>query len=257
MPVIGLGTWSFTNEEAEYAVYEAIKCGYRLIDTAAYYNDEIGVGRAVRKAIKEGLIKREDIFVTSKIYASTNHKKAIEKTLNNLDIGYLDLLLIHEPGFDDKGLYKEMERFYEEGRLKALGVSNYYTKESIDEVISYAKVLPSVIQNENHIYYQNNVLQDYVKKYGIVLESWYPLGGRGNTLESLDNTVIVDLSKKYGKTPAQIILRWQIEAGYIPVPGSKNPKHIKENIDIFDFELTKEDMKKILDLNKMKRYENW
>ena len=124
-------------------------------------------------------------------------------------------------------------------------------------MISYAKVLPSVIQNENHIYYQNNVLQDYVKKYGIVLESWYPLGGRGNTLESLNNTVIADLSKKYDKTPAQIILRWQIEAGYIPVPGSKNPKHIKENIDIFDFELTKEDMKKILDLNKMKRYENW
>lgn len=257
MPVIGLGTWTFSNDEAEEAVYVAIKNGYRLIDTAQYYGDEVGVGRGVRKAIKEGLIKREDIFVTSKIYASSNHSAAIDKTLNNLDIEYVDLLLIHQPGYDDKGLYQTMEKYYKEGKLKAIGISNYYTKEAIDEVLTYAEVIPAVIQNENHIYYQNNELQEYVKEYGIIIESWYPFGGRGHTDENFNNETIVKIANKYNKTSAQIILRWQIQAGYIAIPGSKNPDHIKENISIFDFELSDEDMEEIYNINKMKRYENW
>lgn len=257
MPIIGLGTWTFTNEEAEEAVYIAIKNGYRLIDTAQYYGDEVGVGKGVRKAISEGIVKREDVFVTSKIYASTDHNKAIEKSLNNLDIGYIDLLLIHQPGFDDKGLYQTMEKYYKEGKLKAIGISNYYTKEAIDEVLSYAEIVPAVIQNENHIYYQNNELQKYVKQYGIMIESWYPFGGRGHTDENFNNKTIVKIAKKYNKTSAQIILRWQLQAGYIAIPGSKNPDHIKENISIFDFELSDEDMKGIYNINENKRYENW
>ena len=257
MPIIGLGTWTFTNEEAEEAVYIAIKNGYRLIDTAQYYGDEIGVGKGVRKAIDEGIVKREDIFVTSKIYASTDHNKAIEKSLNNLDLDYIDLLLIHQPGFDDKGLYQTMEKYYKEGKLKAIGISNYYTKEAIDEVLSYAEIVPAVIQNENHIYYQNNKLQEYVKHYGIVSESWYPFGGRGHTDENFNNETIVKIAKKYNKTSAQIILRWQLQAGYIAIPGSKNPNHIKENISIFDFELSDEDMKQIYNINENRRYENW
>ena len=257
MPIIGLGTWTLSNEVAEEAVYTAIKNGYRLIDTAQYYGNEVGVGNAVRKAINERLIKREDIFITSKIYASTNHSKAIDTTLENLNLEYVDLLLIHEPGFDDKGLYQTMEKYYEEGKIKALGISNYYTKESVEEVLSYAKVVPTIIQNENHIYYQNNDLQEYVKKYGIVIESWYPFGGRGHTDENYNNEVIVKLSKKYNKTPAQIILRWHLQSGYIAIPGSKNPDHIKENINIFDFELSEEDMKEIYNINQMRRYENW
>ena len=257
MPIIGLGTWTLSNEVAEEAVYTAIKNEYRLIDTAQYYGNEVGVGNAVRKAINEGLIKREDIFITSKIYASTNHSKAIDTTLENLNLEYVDLLLIHEPGFDDKGLYQTMEKYYEEGKIKALGISNYYTKESVEEVLSYAKVVPTIIQNENHIYYQNNDLQEYVKKYGIVIESWYPFGGRGHTDENYNNEVIVKLSKKYNKTPAQIILRWHLQSGYIAIPGSKNPDHIKENINIFDFELSEEDMKEIYNINQMRRYENW
>ena len=169
MPILGLGTWTLTNEQAEECVYEAIKKGYRLIDTAQYYGDEVGVGKGVKKAISEGIVKREDVFVTSKIYASTDHNAAIEKTLSNLDIEYVDLLLIHQPGFDDKGLYKAMENYYKKGKLKAIGISNYYTKEAVDEVLSYAEIVPSVIQNENHIYYQNNELRDYVKKYGIII----------------------------------------------------------------------------------------
>ena len=257
MPIIGLGTWTFTNEEAEEAVYIAIKNGYRLIDTAQYYGDEIGVGKGVRKAIEEGIVKREDIFVTSKIYASTDHNKAIEKSLNNLDLDYIDLLLIHQPGFDDKGLYQTMEKYYKEGKLKAIGISNYYTKEAIDEVLSYAEIVPAVIQNENHIYYQNNELQEYVKQYGIIIESWYPFGGRGHTSENFNNEVIKELAEKYNKTSAQIILRWQLQAGYIASPGSRNPDHIKENISIFDFELSDEDMKKIYNINENRRYENW
>ena len=257
MPIIGLGTWTFTNKEAEEAVYIAIKNGYRLIDTAQYYGDEIGVGKGVRKAIEEGIVKREDIFVTSKIYASTDHNKAIEKSLNNLDLDYIDLLLIHQPGFDDKGLYQTMEKYYKEGKLKAIGISNYYTKEAIDEVLSYAEIVPAVIQNENHIYYQNNELQEYVKQYGIIIESWYPFGGRGHTSENFNNEVIKELAKKYNKTSAQIILRLQLQAGYIAIPGSRNPDHIKENISIFDFELSDEDMKKIYNINENRRYENW
>ena len=257
MPIIGLGTWTFTNEEAEEAVYIAIKNGYRLIDTAQYYGDEIGVGKGVRKAIDEGIVKREDIFVTSKIYASTDHNKAIEKSLSNLDLDYIDLLLIHQPGFDDKGLYQTMEKYYKEGKLKAIGISNYYTKEAIDEVLSYAEIVPAVIQNENHIYYQNNELQEYVKQYGIIIESWYPFGGRGHTDENFNNETIIKIAKKYNKTSAQIILRWQLQAGYIAIPGSKNPDHIKENISIFDFELSDEDMKEIYNINEKRRYENW
>ena len=257
MPIIGLGTWTFTNEEAEEAVYIAIKNGYRLIDTAEYYGDEVGVGKGVRKAISEGIVKREDVFVTSKIYASTDHNKAIEKSLSNLDLDYIDLLLIHQPGFDDKGLYQTMEKYYKEGKLKAIGISNYYTKEAIDEVLSYAEIVPAVIQNENHIYYQNTELQEYVKQYGIIIESWYPFGGRGHTDENFNNETIIKIAKKYNKTSAQIILRWQLQAGYIAIPGSKNPDHIKENISIFNFELSDEDMKKIYNINENRRYENW
>ena len=257
MPIIGLGTWTYTNEEAEEAVYIAIKNGYRLIDTAQYYGDEVGVGKGVRKAIDEGIVKRENIFVTSKIYASTDHNKAIEKSLNNLDLDYIDLLLIHQPGFDDKGLYQTMEKYYKEGKLKAIGISNYYTKEAIDEVLSYAKIVPAIIQNENHIYYQNTELQEYVKQYGIIIESWYPFGGRGHTDENFNNETIIKIAKKYNKTSAQIILRWQLQAGYIAIPGSKNPNHIKENISIFDFELSDEDMKQIYNINENRRYENW
>ncbi len=257
MPIIGLGTCTFTNEEAEEAVYTAIKNGYRLIDTAQYYGDEVGVGKGVRKAIDEGIVKREDIFATSKIYASTDHNKAIEKSLSNLDLDYIDLLLIHQPGFDDKGLYQTMEKYYKEGKLKAIGISNYYTREAIDEVLNYAEIVPAVIQNDNHIYYQNNELQEYVKQYGIIIESWYPFGGRGHTDENFNNETIVKIAKKYNKTPPQIILRWQLQAGYIAIPGSKNPDHIKENISIFDFELSDKDMNQIYNINENRRYENW
>ena len=259
MPILGLGTWTLTNDEAEQSVYIALKTGYRLIDTAEYYGDEAGVGRGVKKAINEGIINREDVFITTKIMpgAYSNPDIAIEDSLKTLDIDYIDLMLIHQPGSNDEKVYKSMEKYYKNGKLKSIGISNYYTKNAVDKVLSYASITPAIIQNENHIYYQNNELQEYVRKYGIIIESWYPLGGRGHTSENFNNEIIKKLANKYKKSSAQIILRWHIQAGYITIPGSKNPEHIKENYNIFDFELTTEDMNEIYKINRKKRYENW
>ena len=183
MPIIGLGTWTLNDDAAENSVYHAFKSGMRLIDTARYYGNEVGVGRGIKKAIDDGIVSREDVFITSKIYGG-NYERArgiIDDALADLDVEYIDLLLIHQPGADDKGVYKAMEEAVKDGKLRSIGISNYYTKEQVDEVLSFATITPAIIQNENHLYYQNTELQDYVSQYGIVIESWYPFGGRGHT----------------------------------------------------------------------------
>lgn len=259
MPIIGLGTWTLDDDEAENSVYHALKSGMRLIDTARYYGNEVGVGRGLQKAIDEGIVTREDVFITSKIYGG-NYERAggiIDDALKDLNVDYIDLMLIHQPGYDDEGVYKAMEDAVRAGKLRSIGISNYYTKEQVDEVLSFATIVPAVIQNENHLYYQNTELQEYASQYGIVIESWYPFGGRGHTSEHFGNEVIKELAEKYGKSSAQIILRWQLQAGFIAIPGSSNPDHIAENYDIFDFELSKEDMQRIRELDQHERYENW
>ena len=196
MPILGLGTWTQNNEETENSVYNALKDGYRLIDTAQYYGNEIGVGNGIKKAISEGFVNREDIFITTKISPGNyyNADSSIEESLKRLDVDYIDLLLIHQPGSNDKIVYKTMEDAVRNGKVKSIGISNYYTKEAVDEVLSYATIIPAVIQNENHIYYQNTELQEYAKQYGIVIESWYPFGGRGHTEENFNNNEIKKLS---------------------------------------------------------------
>ena len=259
MPIIGLGTWTLSDDEAENSVYHALKSGMRLIDTARYYGNEVGVGRGLQKAIDEGIVTREDVFITSKVYGG-NYERAggiIDDALKDLNVDYIDLMLIHQPGYDDEGVYKAMEDAVRAGKLRSIGISNYYTKEQVDEVLSFATIVPAVIQNENHLYYQNTELQEYASQYGIVIESWYPFGGRGHTSEHFGNEVIKELAEKYGKSSAQIILRWQLQAGFIAIPGSSNPDHIAENYDIFDFELSKEDMQRIRELDQHERYENW
>ncbi len=259
MPIIGLGTWTQNDEETANSVYYALEYGYRLIDTAQYYGNERGVGEGLRRAIDDGIVTREEVFITTKIMPSSynNAYNSIDESLERLGVDYIDLLLIHQPGSNDEEVYKAMEQGVYDGKVKSIGISNYYTKEEIDEVLSYATIVPAVIQNENHIYYQNTDLKEYVSQYGIIIESWYPFGGRGHTSENFNNEVIRDISTKYNKTSAQIILRWQLQAGYIVIPGSSNPDHILENYSIFDFSLNEEDMKNIADINKNQRYENW
>ena len=259
MPIIGLGTWTQNDEETANSVYYALEDGYRLIDTAQYYGNERGVGEGLKRAIDDGIVTREEVFITTKIMPSSynNAYNSIDESLERLGVDYIDLLLIHQPGSNDEEVYKAMEQGVYNGKVKSIGISNYYTKEEIDEVLSYATIVPAVIQNENHIYYQNTDLKEYVSQYGIIIESWYPFGGRGHTSENFNNEVIRDIATKYNKASAQIILRWQLQAGYIVIPGSSNSDHILENYSIFDFSLNEEDMKNIADINKNQRYENW
>lgn len=259
MPVLGLGTWALRGQTCENAVYAAIKCGYRLIDTARYYGNEIEVGNGIKKAIADGIIKREDIFVTSKIMPGDYERaeQAIDDSLSSLGFDYIDLMLIHQPGANDENVYKALEHGVHEGKIRSIGISNYYTPQDFERINRIAQITPAVVQNENHPYYQNTDLQDYLKKYNTLVEAWYPFGGRGNTEKILGNKTIGEIAKHHAKTPAQIVLRWQAQAGYIVIPGSSNPAHIAENADIFDFELTDEEMHKIANLNRKERFENW
>lgn len=259
MPILGLGTWTQSNEETANSVYYALENGYRLIDTAQYYGNEEGVGKGLRRAIDNGIVTREEVFITTKIMPSSynNAYNSIDESLERLGVDYIDLLLIHQPGTNDEAVYKAMEQGVRDGKIRSIGISNYYTKEEIDEVLSYATITPAVIQNENHIYYQNTELQEYVSKYGIIIESWYPFGGRGHTSYNFNNETIKSIATKYNKTSAQIILRWQLQALYIVIPGSSNLDHILENYSIFDFELDDEDMKNIANINNSQRYEIW
>ena len=174
-----------------------------------------------------------------------------------LNIGYVDLMLIHQPGANDEKVYKALERGVKAGKIRSIGISNYYTPKDFERINKIAEIVPAVVQNENHPLYQNSQLQEYVKKYGTIIESWYPFGGRGNTQKILGNSTVTEIAKKYHKTPAQIVIRWNLQAGYIVIPGSKNPAHITENFNVFDFELSADDMNKIAALNKNRRFENW
>lgn len=259
MPRLGLGTWTLDDKQAEICVLHALKTGYRLIDTARYYGNETGVGRGVRAAINEGIITREEIFVTSKIMPGNYNQpdSAIDNSLNALNIGYVDLMLIHQPGANDENVYKALERGVKAGKIRSIGISNYYTPANFERINKIAEIVPAVVQNENHPLNQNSKLQDYLKQYGTVIESWYPFGGRGNTAKILSNATIIEIAKLHKKTPAQIVIRWNLQAGYIVIPGSKNPAHIEENFNVFDFELSADDMNKIAALNKNRRFENW
>lgn len=244
MPMAGIGTFLLTPDQAESAVLEALKDGYRLIDTANAYVNEKAVGRAMKKS---GLA-REDIFLETKIWPSFYMQEdAVEKTLERLDTDYIDLLLIHQPSGNYVAGYRLMEKAYKEGKVKAIGFSNF-TKEQIQEILAICEVKPAVLQTEVHPYFQEQELKEFLAKEDIKIQAWYPLGHGDAAL--LNDETIVELSKKYQKSTAQIILRWHIQAGNIVIPGSKNPAHIKANFDLFDFALTEDEMKKISGLDK-------
>ena len=256
MPVIGIGVFALTQEQTENSVYNALKDGYRLIDTAHIYGNEEAVG----KAIKKSGVPRNEIFVTTKLWIGdfANVEEEINNMLKRLDLDFIDLLLLHHPADNDKEAYKAMEKAVKEGKVKSIGLSNYYEKE-FSEIMKIATIIPAVVQNETHPYNQEKAEKAYFDKYGTVLEAWYPLGGRdgygrGGTATLFNDITIQSLAKKYKKSPAQIILRWHLQVGNIAIPGSSNPAHIKENIEIFDFNLTDEDMRKMDGLDKKYRF---
>ena len=248
MPMAGIGTFLLTPDEAEASVLSALQCGYRLIDTANAYVNEKAVGRAMRKSG----ISRDEIFLETKLWpAFYEQSDAVEKTLERLDTDYIDLLLIHQPAGNYIAGYKLMEKAYKEGKVKAIGLSNF-SQSQIREILDICEVKPVVLQTEVHPYYQEKKLKDYLKKEGIVIQAWYPLGHGDKAL--LEEPLFQELGKKYGKSSAQIILRWHIQAGNIVIPGSKSPAHIQDNFDLFDFSLTAWEMAQISIMDKNVRY---
>ncbi len=253
MPVLGLGTYALTVEQAENSVYHALKYGVRLIDTARAYNNEDGVGRGIRRAIDEGLVTREEIFVTTKVWDTDfgNAGRAFEQSLERLGLDYVDLVLLHHvPRTNDEKAYHELEEKVAEGKIRSLGLSNIYLgNDTFDRMYEIAEIKPVLVQNENHPFFQNTDFQAYVGEQGLFIESWYPLGGRGFTQEYFNNEILLGIAAAHDKTVAQILLRWHIQAGYITIPGSSNPDHIAENYDIFCFELTDEEMQTIREMD--------
>lgn len=248
MPMAGIGTFLLDPDEAEASVLSALECGYRLIDTANAYVNEKAVGRAMKKS---GLA-REQIFLETKLWPSFYEQDdAVEKTLQRLDTDYIDLLLIHQPAGNYIAGYKQMEKAYKAGKVKAIGLSNF-NEEQIREILAVCEVKPAVLQTEVHPYSQEKQLKEFLDKENIVIQAWYPLGHGDKAL--IQEPLFAELGKKYNKSNAQIILRWHIQDGNIVIPGSKNPTHIKDNFDLFDFALTDDEMIQIAAMDKQKRY---
>ena len=248
MPIAGIGTFMLSPDEAENSIISALQDGYRLIDTANAYVNEKAVGRAMKKSG----IARENIFLETKLWPSFYEQEdAVEKTLKRLDTDYIDLLLIHQPAGNYIAGYRLMEKAYKEGKVKAIGLSNF-TMEQIQEILDVCEVNPAVLQTEVHPYFQEDELKEFLAKEDIAIQAWYPLGHGDKAL--LEESVFTRLAEKYGKSNAQIILRWHIQAGDIVIPGSKNPDHIRANFELFDFALSDEEMSEIAALNKNKRY---
>ncbi|MCM1050306.1 MAG: aldo/keto reductase [Clostridiales bacterium] len=248
MPLVGIGTFLLTPDEAENSCISALKDGYRLIDTANAYVNEKAVGRAMKKSG----VAREEIFLETKLWPSFYEEEdAVEKTRERLDTEYIDLLLIHQPAGNYIAGYKLMEKAYKAGKVKAIGLSNF-TADQVKEILAVCEVKPAILQTEVHPYSQEKELKEFLNKEGIVIQAWFPLGHGDKALRQ--ESVFSELAEKYGKSNEQIILRWHTQAGNIVIPGSKNPDHIRANFEIFDFALTNEEMAKIAALNKDERY---
>lgn len=254
IPQFGIGVYQVAEGDATYnTVKKALEMGIRHIDTAHAYQNERSVGNAV----KDSGIPRKDIWITTKLWPSEYGEgltsDAIDKMLKRLDTDYIDLLLLHQQFGDYIGAYKDMQKAVKDGRVKSIGLSNFESHR-LEEVLEIANIYPAVLQVECHPYYQQKDLKKRVEKYGTVIESWYPIGHGDKGL--INEPLFTKLGQKYGKTNVQIILRWHIQEGTIVFPRSTNPVHIKENFEIFDFELTEEEMNEIRKLDSGKRFFN-
>ena len=247
-PVTGIGTYLLAPSDAENSVREALKMGCRLIDTANVYVNECAVGRG----LKDSGVKREDIFLSTKLWPTEyENPDAVNETLARLGVEYVDLLYIHQPAGNWLAGYRQLEKAYKEGKAKAIGISNFEGK-YIDELQNKWEIIPQFVQVEAHPYFTQKELRNTLDQYGIRLMSWYPLGHGDKSL--MEEPVFTALGKKYGKSPAQVILRWHTQMGFAVIPGSKNVNHIRDNLDIFDFSLTDDEMAEIAKLDKGKRY---
>lgn len=260
MPILGIGTYMLSTSEAENSVYWALRDGYRLIDTARIYGNEVGVGRGIQRAIDEGICTREEIFVTTKMWTAdyNDGENAIQASLDRLGLDYIDLMILHHSQpTNDIAAYQAMEQAVTEGKLRSIGLSNYYDTEDFDRVVNSTIITPALLQNETHPYHQSGEMKEHIAQYGTVLESWYPLGGRGNTATLFNDETISAIAQAHNKTSAQVILRWHLQSGQIAIPGSSNEAHIEENFEIFDFELTDDEMQRMADLEKNERFSTY
>ena len=257
MPLIGYGVFRMTNlKECENAVVQAVKTGYRLIDTAAAYENEIAVGKAIKRVIAEGIVKREDLFVTTKLWITdTTYEKAKEgfkRSLARLGLDYIDLYLIHQPYNDYYGAWCALEELYEEGKVKSIGVDNF-TQDRMADFLFFNKVKPAVNMIECNAYFQREDERKYLKEQNILMQAWSPLAAGKEDL--FTNEILCEFAQKHGKSVAQIILRWLVQRGIVPVVKSVNPIRMKENLDIFDFALSEDEMKQITSLDTGHTYE--
>ena len=247
MPIIGIGLWQVNDQqEAENAVYEALKTGYRLIDTAEGYLNEEAVGRAIQRSG----IPREEIFVTTKVWVQNagyeSTRRAFEKSLKRLQLDYLDLYLIHQPCGDYYGTWRAMEELYREGRIRAIGVSNFLPDRLMD-LVMHNEIAPHVNQIETHPFHQQTETQAFLQSLGVQHQSWAPFAEGRNNLFA--NETLASIAARHGKTVAQVVLRWLVQRGIVVIPKSVRKERIAENFDIFDFALDDEDMKRISTLD--------
>lgn len=250
IPLNGIGTYSLLNEVCYNSVLYALQNGVRLIDTAYIYRNEQEVARAVR----DSKIDRKDIFVITKLYPNqyNDAENAINEALKKL--GYIDMMLLHHPGNNDVEAYKAIEKAVKEGKIKSIGLSNWYIKE-LKEFLPKINIMPALVQNEIHPYYQDTEVVEYIQSLGIAVQAWYPLGGRGHQRELLNDSVLKEIAKKHNKSVAQIILRWHLQRGVIVIPGSSNRAHIIENTELYDFELSDDEMRRISKLNRNEKHD--
>lgn len=251
-PVLGIGTFMISPEDAEKAVYAAIRVGYRLIDTANAYMNEEAVGKAIRRAIDEGLVTRKELFISTKLWPTFyENPTAVDKTLERLGLDYVDLLFIHQPFGNFLAGYAQLEKAYADGKARSLGISNM-DGEKLEKLLAMATVKPHIIQLEAHPYCTEKDIMGRLAEYGTRLMGWYPLGHGDPGLVRED--IFSKLADKYRKSNAQIVLRWHTQMGFITIPGSRNPDHIRDNADIFDFTLTDDEMAEIAKLDGTKKY---
>lgn len=245
MPLVGLGTYQLSPDEAQASVTFALDNGYELIDTANVYVNERGVGRGMRASTKA----REDVFLETKLWPSFyDSDTAVDETLERLGVAYIDLMILHQPAGDYITGYRKLEDAYRAGKLRSIGISNFNAAE-VQHLIDECEVMPALIQTECHPYFPQTELKKLLAQHNIALQAWYPLGGRGND-SIMGEPLIGELAKAHGKSPAQVILRWHIQQGNIVIPGSKTPSHIAQNIELFDFALTDEEMARIATLDR-------